>query len=100
MQLLHMAIEGDVEIAISEPILKEIVRVLREKFGWQPYDLHEVQPTLRKFTKLVDPKQALAVVADDRTIAFLNAPPRRDRNTSSPKITGCFGSSNMAVPRS
>ena len=30
MQLLHMAINGDIEIAISEPIIAEVIGVLRE----------------------------------------------------------------------
>jgi hypothetical protein len=32
MALLQLALAGDVQIAISEPILEEMVRVLREKF--------------------------------------------------------------------
>jgi len=32
LRLLHMALNGGIEIAISEPIIKETVRVLREKF--------------------------------------------------------------------
>jgi len=32
MQLLHMAVDGDIEIAVSQPIIEEVIRVLREKF--------------------------------------------------------------------
>ena len=63
--LLHMAIEGDIEIAISEPIISETIRVLREKFDWPPYDLFDAGQRLRTIAKLVEPRQTLAVVADE-----------------------------------
>lgn len=65
LSLLHMAIEGDIEIAISEPIISETIRVLREKFDWPPYDLFDAGQRLRRIAKLVEPKQTLAVVADE-----------------------------------
>ena len=34
LRLLHLAIDGDLEVAISQPILDETLRILREKFGW------------------------------------------------------------------
>ena len=33
LELIHRAINGEIEIAISEPILQETMRVLRDKFG-------------------------------------------------------------------
>ena len=33
-RLLHLAIDGDLEVALSQPILDETLRILREKFGW------------------------------------------------------------------
>jgi hypothetical protein len=39
MRLLHMAVNGDIEIAISRPIFEEVIRVLREKFHWDGYRL-------------------------------------------------------------
>ncbi len=65
LRLLHMAIDGDIEIAISEPIISETIRVLREKFDWPPYDLFDANQQLRKIAKLVEPKQTLAVLADE-----------------------------------
>jgi len=65
LQLLHMAIDGDIEIAISEPIISETIRVLREKFDWPPYDLFDANQRLRRIAKVVEPKKVLAVLADE-----------------------------------
>ena len=47
VRLLHMAIDGKIEIAISEPIITETIRVLREKFDWPPYDLLSARQRLQ-----------------------------------------------------
>lgn len=73
LRLLHMAIDGDIEIAISEPIISETISVLREKFDWPPYDLHDAGQRLRKIGKLVEPKMTLAVVADEPDNRILEA---------------------------
>jgi putative PIN family toxin of toxin-antitoxin system len=65
LRLLHMAIDGDIEIAISETIISETIRVLREKFDWPPYDLNDARQRLKKIGKLVEPKTTLAVLADE-----------------------------------
>ena len=65
LSVIHGAIAGDVEIAISEPILQETLRVLREKFDWQPYRLHALAERLRKICIVVDPKQTETVLADE-----------------------------------
>ena len=36
LELIHRAINGEIEIAISEPILQKTLRVLRDKFEWNP----------------------------------------------------------------
>ena len=65
LRLLHMAIDGDIEIAISEPIIVETIRALREKFDWPPHDLLDARQRLEKIGRLVEPKGKLAVVADE-----------------------------------
>jgi predicted nucleic acid-binding protein len=35
-QLMVMGITGQLEIAISDPIITEVIRVLRDKFQWPP----------------------------------------------------------------
>jgi predicted nucleic acid-binding protein len=52
-------------LAISEPILQETMRVLREKFEWNLYELRALHDSLLKTCKLVEPKQMLAVVTDE-----------------------------------
>jgi len=64
LELIHQAIDGDIEIAISEPILTETLRVLREKLEWQPYEIHTLRERL-KTCRLVDSKERLTVVADE-----------------------------------
>jgi putative PIN family toxin of toxin-antitoxin system len=65
LELIHRAINGEIEVAISEPILQETMRALRERFEWNPYELRALHDSLMKICKLVEPKRTLAVVADE-----------------------------------
>jgi uncharacterized protein len=65
LRLLHMAIDGDIEIAISEPIISETIRALREKFAWLPYDLHDARLRLQRVCRIVQPTLTLSVLADE-----------------------------------
>ena len=65
LELIHRAINGEIEIAISEPILEETMRVLRDKFEWNPYELRALHDRLLTTCKLVEPQHTLAVVADE-----------------------------------
>jgi putative PIN family toxin of toxin-antitoxin system len=65
LELIHRAINGEIEIAISEPILQETMRVLRERFEWNPYELRALHDRLIRICKLVEPKFTLAVAADE-----------------------------------
>jgi len=42
-QLLQMAIDGEIRVAISDAILQEVLRVMREKFHATPEDLEEAE---------------------------------------------------------
>jgi uncharacterized protein len=100
LRLLHKAIQGDIEIAISEPIITETIRVLREKFDWPPYDLNDARQRLEKIGKLVAPKETLAVVPDEPDNRISSARPRRSRNISLPRIRRCCGWGTMVRRRS
>jgi putative PIN family toxin of toxin-antitoxin system len=63
--LIHRAIQKEIEIAISDAILQETIRVLREKFEWDPYELRALHDRLLKTCKLVEPKQKLTILADE-----------------------------------
>jgi putative PIN family toxin of toxin-antitoxin system len=65
LRLLHMAIDGEIEIAISEPIITETIRVLRERFAWPPYDLLAVRHRLQKIGRIVEPKETLSITEDE-----------------------------------
>jgi putative PIN family toxin of toxin-antitoxin system len=65
VRLLHMAIDGKIEITISEPIITETIRVLREKFDWPPYDLLSARQRLQNIGRIIEPKQTLNVTEDE-----------------------------------
>jgi putative PIN family toxin of toxin-antitoxin system len=65
LRILHMAIDGEIEIAITEPIIAETVRVLREKFDWPPYDLLAARQRLQKIARIVEPKETLGITEDE-----------------------------------
>ena len=67
MQLLQMGLEGALDIAISQPILDETLRVLREKFGWSADDLRDAEAAISAATYRVAPTETLDVVEADAT---------------------------------
>jgi putative PIN family toxin of toxin-antitoxin system len=67
MQLLQMGLEGELDIAISQPILDETLRVLREKFGWSADDLRDAEAAISAATYRVAPTEMLDVVLADAT---------------------------------
>jgi len=65
MTLLQSALDGEVHISISQPILDETLRVLRNKFSWSADDLRDAEATIRAATHVVTPTMKLNVVASD-----------------------------------
>jgi putative PIN family toxin of toxin-antitoxin system len=65
LQLLELARHGQIQIAVSAPILTEVVRVLDVKFHWTADDIHEARERLSGFTTLVVPTETLDAVPDD-----------------------------------
>jgi len=64
-RLLRMAADNDIEIAISEPIIAEVIGVLRERFGWDGYRLHAARERIKSITKFVTPSETLNVIDYD-----------------------------------
>jgi putative PIN family toxin of toxin-antitoxin system len=62
--LLHAA-EGEIEVAISQPILDEVLRILRQKFKRSEAELAEAEERIRGFTRMVSPMESLNVIAED-----------------------------------
>jgi putative PIN family toxin of toxin-antitoxin system len=65
LRLLEQARAGEFKVAISTPIIEEIKRVLREKFGWPDFRLEQFERNLSQFTQRVEPTQKLDVVPSD-----------------------------------
>ena len=66
-KFLELAQDGQIHLFISAPILQELERVLRQKFGWPEERVGRVITNVLRFTHLVIPEKRLAVVTDDPT---------------------------------
>jgi uncharacterized protein len=65
--LLDMAQDGQIELALSDEILGETLRILRDKFQRSPEYLADVEARLRVVTVHVAPRERLDVVKSDAT---------------------------------
>jgi putative PIN family toxin of toxin-antitoxin system len=63
-QLLGMAQARTIRIDISDAIMAELIRALREDFAWDGYGIHFMREKLTKITNRVIPKRTLKVVDD------------------------------------
>jgi hypothetical protein len=66
MALLQSALDGEVDVAISQAILDEILRVLRDKFSWSRDDLRGAEAAIRAAAHVVTPAMKLNVVESDK----------------------------------
>jgi uncharacterized protein len=64
-QLLDLAVDGHIALAISEPILEETLRVLRDKFHRTPDEVEESDKQLRVVARIVTPTETIKAVAAD-----------------------------------
>ena len=64
-RLFNLAQTGVIRIDISDAILDETIRVLRDKFGWDGYRLHDARLRMASFTNRVTPAQTLDVIKED-----------------------------------
>ena len=71
-QLLDLSTDGQVDLAISEAIIGETIRILRDKFNRTPDWLAEADRQLRVIARLIEPTESLQVVeadpSDDRIL--------------------------------
>jgi uncharacterized protein len=63
-QLLGRAQAGAIRIDISDAIMAELMRVLREDFAWDGYRLHFMRQRLLEIASRVTPTRTLKVVDD------------------------------------
>jgi putative PIN family toxin of toxin-antitoxin system len=66
-QLLDFATDGQVDLAISEAIIAETLRVLRDKFHRTPEWLVETERQLRVIARLVEPTESITAIEADAT---------------------------------
>ncbi len=64
-KFLDLARTGIIELTISDDILAEVTRVLRDKFGWSKEALSMAQARIADFTVRVAPAQKLDAVRED-----------------------------------
>jgi uncharacterized protein len=71
-QLLDLAVDGHIDLAMSEAIVDETLRVLRDKFRRTPDELTETDKQLREVGRVVTPTERINVVdadpSDDRIL--------------------------------
>ena len=63
--LLGHARAGNIRIDISDPILNETMRVLRDKFAWNGYMLQDAREKLLLIGHHVSPTDTIAVIKED-----------------------------------
>jgi putative PIN family toxin of toxin-antitoxin system len=64
-QLLDLAVDGHIDLAISETIIEETLRVLKDKFHRTPDELGETDKQLRVIARTVTPTESIQAVAAD-----------------------------------
>jgi len=63
--LIGHARAGNIRIDISEPILSETMRVLRDKFQWNGYMMQDARWKVLSISNFVSPASALSVIKED-----------------------------------
>lgn len=64
-QLLQMAQDGEIQVAISDAVMHEVLRIMRDKFHASPQDLKDAEELIAGCTERVSPTEVLEVVKDD-----------------------------------
>src|SRR5215472_10264761 len=57
--------DGEIQVAISDAILQEVLRIMRERFHATAEDLQETEAIISGCTERVTPTESLNVVKDD-----------------------------------
>ena len=66
LELLELARAGQIQLAVSDPILDETARVLKGKFHVAEEDIRDFRQELLRFAKHVTPAEALDAVPGDK----------------------------------
>jgi len=63
--LLQLALEGEVGLAMSAPLVAELERVLKAKFPERLRAIRDTLQALSEFTKLVVPREQVEAIPED-----------------------------------
>jgi putative PIN family toxin of toxin-antitoxin system len=64
-QVYRRVLEGRITLITSQPLLRELGRVLTEKFAWESPYAEEVVTQLVRVAVVVDPTEQIADITDD-----------------------------------
>ena len=64
-RILELAIDGEIEVAVSDPILREVRRHLLGKFGWSEPRAAEAIASISGLAQHVTPTEAIDAVPTD-----------------------------------
>ena len=62
---VRLARANRITLLISEPIIAELIGVLRSKFAWTEQQLRDVEKELRTLASVIRTKSEMTVVSDD-----------------------------------
>ena len=65
LRLLTLAAEGKIDLAISDRIVEEVIRTLRQKFDWPEDRIGQAQRIMGCIARRVVPSQTLHVIKED-----------------------------------
>jgi putative PIN family toxin of toxin-antitoxin system len=65
LHLLTLAAEGKIDLAISDHIVEEVTRTLRQKFSWPEDRIEQAQRIMGSIARRVVPSQTLNVIKED-----------------------------------
>lgn len=65
LTLLQLGLDGEIDIAISKPILDETLRILLDKFGTSESGLHDAETLIEAATRRVSPAERIDAVPSD-----------------------------------
>jgi putative PIN family toxin of toxin-antitoxin system len=63
--LIDIASAGLVQLDVSEPIIQETIRVLRDKFKWPEEGLMQAEAQMRRLGKYVTPRRIIETIHED-----------------------------------
>ena len=64
-RVLEMAIDGEIEVAVSDPIIQEVRQHLLAKFGWPGPRVAEAVESIAEFATHVTPTETIDTVPTD-----------------------------------